>query len=598
MNQSGANDGDDYVAAAWRRVEPYDDSDFADFSTLLNDYLYLGARHGDRDCLAQVLQGWNPQVDKYNDISPALFEAIYRGDDVAVQMLIDAGVSLKTNEPCDPHFTPLLVASQYGRLEIARRFWELLGPEARFNSAWRHSSAGRPYLKILKLTSLEVAAHNGQAELVTFFLEAFDGWTADEKAHALTGAAGQRWDDCVAVLLERLTYEPHILQSALEAAVYRRRILGEDPTDFLRRRRLGSTTVDGMEVDERHRQRRIICDLIDAGADPEGHDKWSLLRCAIMQDDYIASVGALVEKGANADARDSDGGTALHALLRKGSPAHKVWGCQDSNQDRMDALQLLLEHGASPDAADQDGETPLQLAAGNGTLEQLQLCLAHSSLADALAAPNARGESPLHYAAASGRDEIFEYLLAQEAVDVNLTSCTRWTPLLCALSPAQGKLEETAFRMATRLLARGARAQTVTAEGWSPLHAVAAWRSQAPDMRSLNERYGYDPAAREHLVRLAHELIRRGASLEAEPAFLRDPTVTPDRVRGVWGLRMQVLAAESLGQEGDVVTGGIHSASGTDTDTTPLAWAIRTGAMDLVEIFLEYLKVIAEDGQN
>lgn len=152
--------------------------------------------------------------------------------------------------------------------------------------------------------------------------------------------------------------------------------------------------------------------------------------------------------------------------------------------------------------------------------------------------------------------------------------------------------------MATRLLAHGAPAQTVTAEGWSPLHAVSAWRSRGPGTSSLNERYGYDPAARDHLVRLAHVLIRRGASLDAEPAFLRDPSVTTDRLFGVWGFRLQVLAAENISQEGDATTSGNHSAGGTVTDTTPLAWAIRTGAMDLVEIFLDYLNVIAENGLN
>lgn len=419
--------------------EPSDGSDSTDFSSLLNDCLYLGARRGDRNCLAEALRVWNPLVDKHNDIGLAIFEAIYLGDDVAVQILLDAGVSLKANEPCDPHFTPLLVASQHGRLGMARHFWELLGPEARFNSAWRRYSAGRPYVRILELTSLEVAARNGQPELVTFFLEAFNGWTAQEKTRALTGAAGQRWNDCVAVLLERHTYELQDLQSALEAAVSMKRILGEDPTGALRTQRLGGTIGDEAKADERRRQRRIICDLIDAGADPEGRGQWSqrgLLRCAMAHDDYTASVGALVEKGANVSARDPEGGTALHALLRKGFPAHQVWRCQDSTQDLTDMLKLLLEHGASPDAADENGETTLHLAAGNGTLDQLQLCLAHSRVADALSTPNAHGESLLHYAAASGCGEIFEYLLTQETVEANLTSGNGWTPLICALYPA------------------------------------------------------------------------------------------------------------------------------------------------------------------
>lgn len=574
----------------WRGTPNSDVS--ADFATLIHPYLEYGARHGDREYLAKVLQGWNRQVDKYNDIRLALFEAIYRGDDVAVQMLFDAGVSPETNEPCDPHFTPLLVASQFGRLEMARRFWERLGPEGRFFSPGGRSSLGRRPSVSNGPTCLQVAARNGRAALVTFFLDVWDGWTTKEKIGALVGASGERWDDCVAVLLKRLDYEPQALQEALESAIRMRKILAEDPTDYLRRQRLGDARGDEVEADARRRQRRIICDLIDAGATLEGHGRPNgpgTLRFAVSQRDYTASLSALVEKGADTSVRDSDGGTALHALLRKGSPAHKLSWCQDSIEDRTAALQLLLDHGASPDVADDAGETPLHLAAGNGTLEQLQLCLARSRLADALTAPNAQGETPLHYAAASGHDEIVAYLLAQGNADVaDAVSRSGWTPLLCAVSPARGKSGQTAFGVAARLLARGAGADTVTTEGWSPLHAVAAWRSEPPEFPSMDEVCGYDPGAREHLVRLAHELVRRGAPLDPEPAFLRDPAVTPDRLLGAWGFRMQALAAESLGQDGN------ESSGGAVPDTTPLAWAIRTGAMDLVQVFLDRLSAMAQ----
>ncbi|KAK8079393.1 DNA-binding protein RFXANK [Apiospora hydei] len=530
----------------------------AGFYPVVRPYMKGGARHCDTDYLAQVLQAWSPEIDQDNAINAALFEAIYRGDEVAAQMLLDAGVSPRRPQRSDPQFTPLQAASQAGQLGMARRVWKLV-----------------------------VAARNGRPELVAFFLDVWGGWTAEERKGALDGAAWTRWDGCVDVLLAELTYEQKDLQVALEWAIRKRMILPEDETGCLRRKQLG---------DARLRQRRIICNLIDAGANPDGPGLWAkggrLLLSAASQLDYTACMGALLEKGANASIQGSDGATALHVPLRKRSLVSHL-GYQDTPQDRMAATQLLIDHGTSPDTANEAGETALHLAAQNGSFKQLQLCLAHTRLAnDGVRRPNHRGESPLHYATASGREEIVEYLLAHGAADdVNRASSSGWTPLLCALSPSQGKSEEMAVRVAARLLTAGASARVVTAEVWSPLHAVGSWISGPAAEKAL--RYFaepcYDPVARAQFVQLAHELIQRGAPLDIEPAFLRHSTIAPDKLDGVWGFRLQKLAESTKQEENAARSVKEEGAGSAVSDTTPLAWAIRTGAMDLVQVILDAL---------
>lgn len=207
--------------------------------------------HGDREYSAQILQTWSPAIDTDDDIGQALHHAIFLGDEAAVRMIIDAGVDPAVQQVCDPGFTPLLAASQHGRREMARLFWQLAGPDGRFYPSTRHK--GR------KPTCLQVAAQNGHADLVAGFLDAWDGWAADEKRRTLRDAARAWCDDAVVLLLARIPYEADDIQEALEEAVGHIAILPETPT----RKPLRGTAEDSL------RQQRLVCRLIDAGGNPD-----------------------------------------------------------------------------------------------------------------------------------------------------------------------------------------------------------------------------------------------------------------------------------------------------------------------------------------
>ena len=61
----------------------------------------------------------------------------------------------------------------------------------------------------------------------------------------------------------------------------------------------------------------------------------------------LEMVQLLLENGANIEARDQRGETALMMAIRK---------------DDLEMVQLLLEHGANIEARDQRGETALMIA--------------------------------------------------------------------------------------------------------------------------------------------------------------------------------------------------------------------------------------------
>ncbi|KAM7192180.1 hypothetical protein V8F33_008454 [Rhypophila sp. PSN 637] len=211
---------------------------------------------GDRPSVEQMLQVWRSVTDpEENDdlnceMLDALQRAILTGDQSGARMMIDAGIDPRVQGSVDAQFTPLLTAAQYGRRELARWLWDMIGPDGRFRPSRNHPYGGAP-------SCLVVSARNGHTELVADFLDMWDGWWSSEKREALVDAAGAWCDDVVALLLARIPYEADVVQEALDRALGNMSI----PNEAFSSRRPGK-----LQPDDSFRQYRVVCRLIDAGA--------------------------------------------------------------------------------------------------------------------------------------------------------------------------------------------------------------------------------------------------------------------------------------------------------------------------------------------
>ncbi|KAL2015323.1 hypothetical protein VTK56DRAFT_5805 [Thermocarpiscus australiensis] len=97
------------------------------FGDLVASYV----KHGDRDYLARLLQIWSPAIDQNHTLmGDALHQAVFKGDDIAVRMILDAGLSPMV-ESQETKYTPLLTAAAAGQREIARLLWQVVGPDGR-----------------------------------------------------------------------------------------------------------------------------------------------------------------------------------------------------------------------------------------------------------------------------------------------------------------------------------------------------------------------------------------------------------------------------------------------------------------------------------
>lgn len=135
---------------------------------------------------------------------------------------------------------------------------------------------------------------------------------------------------------------------------------------------------------------RLLIALALVGTACAGDD--SLHKAAHRGD--VAQVRALLEKGGvDPDARDSYGGTALHAAMF---------------QDRIEVVALLLAHGFDPNAiGPRNGYTPLHDAVWADNLPAARLLLEHGARTDI---KGKDGLSPYEKAVREGKKKMADLL--------------------------------------------------------------------------------------------------------------------------------------------------------------------------------------------
>lgn len=124
-----------------------------------------------------------------------------------------------------------------------------------------------------------------------------------------------------------------------------------------------------------------------------------------------ATVASLVRQGADVNATQGDGSTALQ------------WAAYRSD---LELAGMLVDAGADPTIANRDGVTPLWLAATNGDAPMIELLLAGGADANEILP---LGRRPLMIAARTGNPEAVRVLLDAGA-DVNASETARGTTAL------------------------------------------------------------------------------------------------------------------------------------------------------------------------
>ena len=277
-----------------------------------------------------------------------------------------------------------------------------------------------------------------------------------------------------------------------------------------------------------------------------------------MQRD-IADVSRLLQDGADVNAGQSDGATALH------------WAAYHND---VSLAELLLESGANPEVANRNGSTPLWLATNQGDSEMIETLLEGGADANEQLP---LGRRPLMLAARSGRVEAVQVLLDHGA-DPNAFEIERGTTALMQAAD-QGHddvmvlLIENGAEIAARSapVLRGGRTAALGKSG-DPRNSVRRQvtailcEQESPDLAALGD---LPPNVPED---------------EADP----DADFNAFTARDVCGCQQNSIGICQEG--GGIFTSGRRNREVRDPDggeLTSLVYAARSGTIDAARVLLE-----------
>jgi len=299
----------------------------------------------------------------------------------------------------------------------------------------------------------------------------------------------------------------------------------------------------------KHQDAEAVRLLLSDGADPNARqpDGATALHWAVYQEDPNM-LAALVQAGANVNVTNRLGASPLYLAAKSGN---------------AELIKNLLRAGADPNLALQNGETPLMTAARSGTVKGVKQIIAAG--ADVNANEKSRGQTALMWAAAQGHVEVARALINAGA-NLEIRSKVRprlmfaqasnggafdqgmveqlggYSPLLFAA--AQGHVE-----VGQLLIRSEADINVLGGNGASPL--VVATHSGHPDFARLLLEAGADPDAIGAGYNALHAAVLRG-DLETVEALLKngaDPDVRLQRPTPVqrasedWALKAPLVSA-------------------------------------------------------
>ena len=325
-----------------------------------NKALIKACEENDLQRVKKVIKnGADPNAKDNEGRATALYVAAWYGHSDIVEHLLEKMSPEAINAQESYGWTALHKAAQSGRADVVEKLLERMSPEAinaqDFNG-W---------------TALHDAAHNGRADVVEKLLEKMSPEAINAKdkhgQSALHDAAHNGREDIVEKLLERMSPE------AINAKDERRKCTALDYA--------------------RKSENKKVITLIEDKLDPNE----ALIKACKEND--LQRVKRVIKNGADPNAKDSYGNTALHIAVRNG---------------RADIVEKLLEK-MSPEAInankDRGGDTALHKAAQYGGRTDIVEKLLEKLTPEAINATNGARDTALHLAAQYGRADIIEKLL-------------------------------------------------------------------------------------------------------------------------------------------------------------------------------------------
>ena len=340
----------------------------------------------------------------------------------------------------------------------------------------------------------------------------------------------------------------------------------------------------------------LLCALA-AGASTPPHGVPSPVADAAMHGD-AETVRALLREGADVNAAQGDGMTALHWAAR---------------HDDADMARMLVLAGARVGAVTRNGQyTPLHLAARNGGEATVRVLL--DAGADVAARTSSGGALPLHFAAEHGDVEVITVLLDAGAHVDATDEAFGQTPLMWAAAlgrvpaitllldrgadvaatsaveniPDREEQDRTLEQRRNRMMAA---LRAATEEPRSPREESAAEEKAAGDSTSAVTPPAADSAAAEPepVVPAETETPKPATADSAAPDKDLEPLSYGELVGGKGGLT-PLLFAVRQGHTEAVRTlldaGADIDQRGAGDDTTPLLAAVVNGHFDLALMLL------------
>ncbi len=310
-------------------------------------------------------------------------------------------------------------------------------------------------------------------------------------------------------------------------------------------------------------------------------------------------VRSLLTQGADVNAAQGDGLTALHWAALKGDAALAQMlvyaGANLKATTRLDAftpllmaakdgdaamVETLVNAGADTNAATTNGTTPLMFASASGSVKAVDTLLAHG--ANVNAREHSREETPMIFAAANGRADVIRALVAHGA-DIKAT--TKVVDL-----SAYTKEEQERF---AAIVATGAPPNSGVRTG-APAAGAAAPKPEA------NAAEGKEPANQPNTARANQARApqagrggpggRGGAPRKPQTAGVDRQYLYNELVGKMGGLSPLLVAA----RQGDLDSVKVLLGAGADVNavsegdhTSPLLISVINGRYDLAKYLLD-----------